>query len=385
MSGGLGTARWAHVAWAVVLAVLCYRYELARTELESVIRENGRLEASLVTLRSGAHPSAQLLRDAIESDSGVGPAGCGLEPERDQYLSDAHKRATSVLAQDSTACDSCFRRRKKSFLSESESLPPSQIGQQVNASQLVELYRSMYHNKQKEKPVFMFSFGPPASGKSSIIGRMMQKYHINRDTFVEVGIDSMLESLDAYKMGMAEAERVRHAACAGGGMCQVFIERSQAVYHQYRPIVYFFKDALMDMAFRERLNILFETTGKSTRHIDELIERARYEGYQVQLIMPFVSEESRHKRLEARNRESSRAMDEDFVRRVASASLRNFAKLLPRVDRAYIYDNEGPADGQLEQIFAKSSAGELRCQQLDREERFAPLRDALAEFCKGDQ
>jgi hypothetical protein len=113
-----------------------------------------------------------------------------------------------------------------------------------------------------------------------------------------------------------------------GSMGEVeFLTASQAIYGRYRPIIKYFSAMLLDIALRQRLNVLFETTGVAgtthavpchmyyfiwCMHVPMLIGsnitltvqtivHARRLGYEVSVVYPYVSTEELLNRVNKRN------------------------------------------------------------------------------------
>jgi hypothetical protein len=88
-------------------------------------------------------------------------------------------------------------------------------------------------------------------------------------------------TLFASQLDTAELRKQKNAICGSSWPCAEYSKKAQAVYFKHRPVIYYFKALFVDIAFREKINILFETTGKSLRHLNDLIQKAHFEGYQV--------------------------------------------------------------------------------------------------------
>lgn len=272
-------------------------------------------------------------------------------------------------------CSVAFRVKESTRKMRPRKLRPEQL-EAVGAREFLQLYRSMFETKRRQRPVLMVMYGPPGSGKTTILGKVMKRYYNNLDNYAVLSVDSMLLKIAEYRKEMAHLNASRHELCGGKATCGPFFNRSQETYkRRFRPVVDLWKHMLADIAFREDLGIVYETTGSKLPGVIDMIDHARQEGYIVQLIFPFVEARELSRRVQLRNRNQPRALRPNTALDMRRSAMENFPRVVERADRVYVYDNNGPRSAPLRPLFHKTMHGGTRCDLDDYPELVELLRD----------
>lgn len=219
----------------------------------------------------------------------------------------------------------------------------------IDALELVKLFHEMFETKEAAKPQFLILFGPPGSGKTQIINKMLRHTNTKLKNYAELIVDHMLGRISPYKTEMAELLAKRPSMDEGE-----FLLASQAIYGKYRPIIKYFSAMLLEIALRQRLNILFETTGSNTSLTVQTIIHARRIGYEISVVYPYVATDELIRRVDKRNTKIGRAIPSAMVTDMEDDALNNFGPFLQFVDSAHVYDNNGAIDAPLFELFSKS-------------------------------
>jgi energy-coupling factor transporter ATP-binding protein EcfA2 len=142
---------------------------------------------------------------------------------------------------------------------------------------------------------FVIAYGPPASGKSSILevlGRMLpgEFPQLDVEHTVQVNVDRTfqegpLAAVYAKARNYARGRSPVHA---------------QRLYRYYRWVADQVADLLLNEALLQRYNVLWESTGESVAWTQREIARIRLLGYKVLLVFPLVGEAEIMRRLHSR-------------------------------------------------------------------------------------
>jgi predicted ABC-type ATPase len=178
-----------------------------------------------------------------------------------------------------------------------------------------------------DKPTVYIMVGPPASGKSTIKKRM------NINNYVNIDLD--------------EIKKVLTKCFPNDSSLQGF-----AVIGYLKR----FARDLLQLAIKNQVNILFDTTGRMTDLTTEIIEATREAGYKQVFVIVYAALVTVLERAKARNRietdrppMSSRAVMEgyeSFMNKGASTGTASYyllskPELTNEAEELYIYDNNG--------------------------------------------
>lgn len=161
---------------------------------------------------------------------------------------------------------------------------------------------------------FVIAYGPPASGKSSILEVLSRLNpgefpQLDLDHTVQVNVDRMFQEgplADVYT-------KARNFARWHGP------QHSQRLYRYYRWVADQVADLLLNEALLQGYNVLWESTGESIAWTQREIGRIRLLGYQVLLVFPLVSEAEIMRRLHARVDQEG-TLDEEMSGKIIKAS-----------------------------------------------------------------
>lgn len=197
------------------------------------------------------------------------------------------------------------------------------------------IVKSFVDNKPSIRPVFMITYGPPASGKSSALNLVCEDLGVDPKSVVGVLIDDVVERTPGY----LETSREVWDRYQDKDDPQLTKELGD-VYFDYRKTFGILGETVLNTAIARRNNIAWETTGANIDWTVKTINEAKLQGYLVVLIYPFVFLDDLKKRAVLRsNREHPRRPPESFINMSFENAQNNFKKVLNKVDSAYVYDN----------------------------------------------
>lgn len=221
---------------------------------------------------------------------------------------------------------------------------------EVSALELVQLWSELFHDKMRQRPIFLVTLGPPGSGKTNIVTKLMRNRVWKLENFAEFIQDNMLSKIKPYKKSMALLQSKRSVM-----QSEEFMSASQAIYAKYRPIIRHMRKMLLDIALREGLNIVFETTGggKSVDDMLVVLAAAREKGYYVEVVYPYVHSDVLHSRVEKRNKKLVRTVPLDEMHHIETKSLANIMRFVAVANALTVFDNNLAMDEPLTPLFKK--------------------------------
>lgn len=207
-------------------------------------------------------------------------------------------------------------------------------------------------------PYFVIAYGPPASGKSSILevlGRLLPVAFRGVDDkhTVPVNVDRIFQEgplapVFARARAFASSRSSLHA---------------QRLYRYYRWVADQVADIVLDEALLQKYHVLWESTGEFVAWTKRETARIRAAGYKVVLAFPLVGEKEIMRRMHARQNQEA-TLDTDMPDKIMKAST-NLLTLMSEPDcpdwvkrrfknpqavcsphRVIMYDNEKPPGQQ---------------------------------------
>jgi len=216
----------------------------------------------------------------------------------------------------------------------------------VDAVEVLKLFHSMFFNKEPQKPVFLITYGPPGSGKSYTLSKVARQYHYDLEhNFVKILLDDMIKSMSDYneEMSTLNASRTIYMD-QDGNLNQTYYNLAEEVYFKYRAMVNQMKGMMLEVAYRQKLNIVYETTGmKGKDHPEATIfqhmDEARARGYKIIVVYPHVEIALLNSRLASRNKKQKRVVNPRYIPHFIEKAQVNFLEYLNYADTMYIFDN----------------------------------------------
>lgn len=233
------------------------------------------------------------------------------------------------------------------------------------------------------RPILYIKFGPPASGKGSIMDKVLAKDGISLQSLVTVDVDSTVQQSVQFQQEVSQAKEQY-------GDTTEQAKALQKIYFKYRPEADAISIDIVHEACKRRLNIARETTGQKLTTVDT-IRQVRPFNYQVTIVYPLVPVQVLVDRAVKRNAETGQiAAPADMIEHMAHQAAENVVLLLAQADTLYIYDNSGTI-GQ-EQIVIKVTTNPTTRQQTMwcncqlknvMAQKFTDtIQTMLAHFCK---
>jgi predicted kinase len=184
------------------------------------------------------------------------------------------------------------------------------------------------------RPIFLLSFGPMGSGKSTRVRELVEDQGLDYGQFVPLMLDTVIESDPDYQ---AACERV---------VAEVSdrVERSeqlQEVYFRFRRDSAVLSEALLSLCVRSRLNLVFESTGSdsSLRWALYMLRRMGEVGYETWIFYPYVIDSLLRERCDARAKRTHRWIPHQVVDECSRMAQANFPILAGHADRVWVVDN----------------------------------------------
>lgn len=167
-------------------------------------------------------------------------------------------------------------------------------------------------------------WGPPASGKSSVISHIIEKYHKDCEYF-HVNVDDI--TLDVYKIIAKSQDE------------QVKLDQNQ--YWLLRDISDDISDVVFKKILQKKIIVFWETTGKNNDEYwinNNYIKMAKDMGYEVILSVPFVSIDNLLERCNKRDQAAN--CDQGNIETNAKLSLNNLKTVLFDINNIIVFDND---------------------------------------------
>jgi predicted ABC-type ATPase len=157
--------------------------------------------------------------------------------------------------------------------------------------------------------------GAPASGKSSVVGDMVDK------TWARVDPDWVKDRIPEYQKALEAS--ARDAALMAH-------EESSYLAKQIR-----------DKAIEEGYPVMVDGTGRNAETYENLIDRLHANGYEVHLVMADLDEETGFARMKTRAEDCGRYVPESFVKDAYRNIPGNFERIAKKADTFDLYDTRG--------------------------------------------
>lgn len=167
------------------------------------------------------------------------------------------------------------------------------------------------------RPVAIVMMGGPASGKSSLLSRVMS----DQTGYVKVDPDEMKGRLPEFALAVANSDRL--------GAARAHEESSTAI-----------ADVLKKRAIEGRYNVMLDGTGKNGPKYEAMVQALVDQGYEIRVIMPHISVEEGVKAADKRAHRTGRYVPLEFIRQAYQAIPHNFERVARLADTAVLADAE---------------------------------------------
>ena len=240
-----------------------------------------------------------------------------------------------------------YLKYKKKYLMEKNKM----FGGEFKLKKACEIYSKFLKNKTKtDKPTFYIKYGPPASGKGTIMGKVAQIEEKNLNNIVVVEIDTIIQEHEDYKK--KKTELLGKLKDKESNKEDINKELSD-LYFKYRKNVETpnikgddISDAITYGAIEEGLDVALETNGHDiywTKNVVIPKIKKINNKYKVVIIYPIVPLELLLER--ARIRENTTGQTPaNNIEEMAKNAAKNLLEMKEIVDTIYIYDNSGNKD-----------------------------------------
>jgi predicted ABC-type ATPase len=199
--------------------------------------------------------------------------------------------------------------------------------------------KNQLDGKASNNPHFYITYGPPASGKATIMDIVLKKHGKTKNSVVEINVDDIVKKYEPYIKQRDELED-RYS-----NNKEKLKGEFQALYMSCRKVLADeASDTLLDKALLRRHDIVWETNGKNIAWTVKEAVRIRKLGYEIVLVYPYVKRASLIER--ANNRKTQESAPEKDIIDAADKAQLHLPKLINYVDCVYIYDNNGAQNKQ---------------------------------------
>ena len=197
-----------------------------------------------------------------------------------------------------------------------------------------------FRNKVPPNKTVYISYGPPGSGKGSVLEYIHNKLGVSKDTVIEVNVDSIIQGehevgqkFRKYKKELKELVNINNYT-----NIKVLQER---LYSYFRWIADQISDMILQKAMLENYNILWETTGSSgIKYINNWIDDKKTKGYTVKIIYPYVELNTLKQRVKTREENTGQnAASDTKITTMYNAAVNNLNKLKINKKDIIIIDN----------------------------------------------
>lgn len=238
-------------------------------------------------------------------------------------------------------------------------------GGEFNKKLQTKIKNEIYANKSSKKnPTFFITYGPPASGKGSIMEKVIVEENKNISVIkekksdkqiVKVDIDSIVIQHPKFKKNRDDllkdkmvllTKKTNHSKVKD--KIEEINKKLQDLYMKYRKNAPKntlkgddLSDNITEEALERRLDIAWETTGFSIDWtIENTIPMVKQANYKIVVVYPLVPVTIANARAREREKTTGQTPAPN-IKEIAKNAANNIKKLKKMVDAIYIYDNSG--------------------------------------------
>lgn len=182
---------------------------------------------------------------------------------------------------------------------------------------LVERALKVERPRKGRRPVAVLTMGGPASGKSSMVGRMVKKKDLVRSD-----PDDVKEQIPEYALAVSK--------CARNAAFMAHAESADIA------------DQIALRAVKEKKNLVIDGTGKNLEHYLSTIKKLKKAGYHVTVVGASIPVEEALKRAEERGARTGRFVPESVVRDIYTKVPCNLRPVAEVADDFVLFDTASP-------------------------------------------
>ncbi len=188
-------------------------------------------------------------------------------------------------------------------------------------------------NKNVVKPLFIVKYGPPASGKNTVMSIVREYYPtLTQDTTVDADLDVIISQLPEFQKQVSPTHN------------------KQEAYQTWRALGMEVMDDVIRQATLLPCHITFETTGASVDWTIPLLKQMISSGYRIVLMYPLVHVDKLVERAKQRERKTGQVAAPAHttminnrkvlgIHEINQAAIQNLQFLIPFVDDLLMIDN----------------------------------------------
>ena len=279
-----------------------------------------------------------------------------------------------------------YLKYKKKYLQETNKM----LGGEFKLKKACEIYSKFLKNKTKtDAPTFYIKYGPPASGKGTIMDKISKEEEKNINNIVVVEIDTIIQEHEDYKKKRNELlEKLKNKKSNKEDINKELSD----LYFKYRKNVETpnikgddISDAITYGAIEEGLDVAWETNGNDidwTKNVVIPKIKKINNDYKIVIVYPLVPLERLLERAHKREEETGQTPANNIEEMTKNAA-KNIIEMKEIVDTIYIYDNSGKkGEEDLLIKYSKNKAEICKCtDKYNTNFKSEEIKTMLSSFC----
>ena len=279
-----------------------------------------------------------------------------------------------------------YLKYKKKYLMEKNKM----YGGEFKLKKACEIYSKFLKNKTKtDKPTFYIKYGPPASGKGTIMDKVAKEEQKDLNNIVIVEIDTIIQEHKDYIK--KKGELLKKLKNNKNNKKDINKELTD-LYFKYRKNVESpnikgddISDAITYGAIEEGLDVSLETNGHDidwTKNVMIPKIKKINNKYKIVIVYPLVPLKLLLERARIRE-ETTGQTPANNIEEMAKNAPKNLLKMKKIVDTIYIYDNSGNKDEEKLLIKYKENKAEI-CKCTDgykKNFKLEEIKTMMSDLC----
>ena len=261
-----------------------------------------------------------------------------------------------------------YLKYKKKYVMEKNKM----LGGEFKLKKACEIYSKFLKNKTKtDAPTFYIKYGPPASGKGTIMDKVAKEEEKDINNIVVVEIDTIIQEHEDY---MEKRNELLEKLKNNKSNKEDINKELSDLYFKYRKNVETpnikgddISDAITYGAIEEGLDVAWETNGNDidwTKNVVIPKIKTINKEYKIVIVYPLVPLELLLERVHRREEETGQTPANN-IEEMAKNAAKNLLEMKEIVDIIYIYDNSGNKDEEDLLIKYKKNKAEI-CKCTDK-------------------